>query len=76
MKLDDVSKDPNEWIIDLESLRLQINQIDLVSKMSDRDLMIHIMNSLPEQYDPVIYNLKIHLMTKEEDPNYLTLDSL
>ena len=49
MKLDDVSKDPNEWITDLESLQVQMNQIDLVSKMSNRDLMIHIMNSLPEQ---------------------------
>ena len=44
--------------------------------MSDRDLMIHIMNSLPEQYDPVIDNLEIRLMKNEEDPDYLMLDSL
>ena len=76
MKLNDVSKDPDEWITDLESLRVQINQIGLVSKMSDRDQMIHIMNSLPEQYDPVINNLEIHLMKNEEGPDYLMLDSL
>lgn len=76
MRLDDVSKDPDEWITDLENIRVQINQIDLVSKMSERDLMIHIMNSLPEQYDPVIDNLEIRLMKDVDDENYLTLDHL
>ena len=33
-------------------------------------------DSLPEQYDPVMDNLEICLMKNEEDPNYLTLDSL
>ena len=63
IKLNDINKDPNEWITELESLWVQKNQIHLVSKMSDQDLMIHIMNSLLEQYNPVIDNLEKKTLT-------------
>ncbi len=53
-----------------------MNNIDIVSKMSDCDLMIHIMNSLPEQYNPIVDNLEIRLMKKDDDPEKLMLDDL
>ncbi len=34
------------------------------------------MNSLPELYDPIVDNLEIQLMKKEDDPDKLTLDDL
>ncbi len=44
--------------------------------MTDHDLMIYIMNSLPKQYDPIVYNLEIRLMKKDYDPDKLMLDDL
>ena len=75
-RVEDVSQDLDEWITELESLRVQMDNIDIASKMTDRDLMIHIMNSLPEQYDPIVDNLEIRLMKKDDDPEKLTLDDL
>jgi len=34
------------------------------------------MSSLPEQYDPVVDNLEIRLMKKDNDPDKLMLDDL
>ncbi len=53
-----------------------MDNIDIVSKMTDCDLMIHIMNNLPEQYGPIVDNLEIRLMKKDDDPEKLTLDDL
>ncbi len=53
-----------------------MDNIDIASKMTDCNLMIHIMNSLPEQYDPIVDNLEIRLMKKDNDPEELMLDDL
>ncbi len=74
--LEDVSQDPDEWITELESLWVQMDNIDFASKMNHFDLIIHNMNSLLEQYDPIVDNLEIRLMKKDDDPDKLTLDDL
>lgn len=44
--------------------------------MTSRDLIIHIMNSLLEQYNPIVENLEIRQMKKEDDPYKLTLNDI
>lgn len=39
----------------------------IVAKGSQHDLMIHIMNSLAEQYDPIVNNVEKRLMKKDDD---------
>ncbi len=43
--LDNVSKDPDEWILDLESVQQRLKVIK--SEINNTDLMIHILNKLP-----------------------------
>ena len=43
------TKDPEEWITELEELRDRLE--DMGSIMSDEDLMIHILNNLPSEYE-------------------------
>ncbi len=71
-----MSQDPDECITALESLQVQMDNINIVSKMTDRNLMILTMNSLPKQYDPFVDKLEIRLMKKDDDPDKLTLDDL
>ncbi len=40
--LEDVSQDPDEWITELESLQLKMDNNDIASKMTDRDFIIRI----------------------------------
>ncbi len=62
-RLEDISQDPDERITELESVQVQMDNIDIVSKITDRDLMIHIMNCLPEQYDPIIDTILLESQT-------------
>ena len=43
------TKDPEEWITELEELRDFLEDMGLI--MSDEDLMIHILNHLPSEYE-------------------------
>ncbi len=72
--LEDMSEDPDEWITELESLQVQMDTIDILSKMINHNSMIHIMNSLPEQCVPIVDNLEIRLMNKDnnQDKGWMT----
>ncbi len=50
-----------------------MDNIDIASKMTGLN---HIMNWLPEQYNPIVDHLEIRLMKKDNDPDKLTLDNL
>ncbi len=56
--LDDISQNPDDLITKLESLQVQMDNIDISSKMTNCNVMIHMMNSLPEQYHSIVDNLE------------------
>ena len=55
MKLEDVSKDPEVWIMELQ--RIQSKLSEMGEKVSDGLLMCHILGNLPPAYDNVADNL-------------------
>ena len=63
-------KDPDEWINDLEILRSRIK--DCGHKIDDDDLVIHILNNLPEKYDNLVENLEAKMSVSSP----LTLEEL
>ncbi len=71
-----MSLDPDNWITELEALQVKLDNIDILSKMTNCNLMISTMNSLSEQYYPIVDNLEIRLMKKGDNPDELTLDNL
>ena len=48
----DVTKNPNTWIDDLENRRKRLAKLGL--KKSDEDMILHILEGLPKEYDALI----------------------
>ena len=63
--------DPDVWIGKLEDLRIQLEEQG--STMSDMDLMVHILNNLPESYEISVAKLEDRL-NNDNDP--LTLEEI
>ena len=57
-ELGGMSNDPGDWISLLEEYRTQIEEIDASSAISDRDLMLHILNNLNPEYDAITDGLE------------------
>ena len=51
-KLNTIEEDPDEWITELEDLRLRMQAAG--SSISDLDLIEHILNNLPSEYNIVV----------------------
>ena len=64
-KLSDPSKDPDEWISSLERLRQRLK--DMKSPISDMDLIIHILNNVPKEYETLVESLEGNLSTLQLD---------
>ena len=66
-----VDKDPDVWLSELERIcqRLKIMQ----SVITDTDLMIHVLNNLPIEYETLVEKLELEIETKM---NPLTLEGL
>jgi len=47
--LKSAANDPDEWITNLESIRCRL--ADMQSTMSDEDLLVHVLNGLPKEYE-------------------------
>ena len=62
---------PDEWIEKLESKRNTIEQILGKPHIDDTDMMLHIINNLPDEYEVIIDQV-----TKELSNKTLTLESL
>ena len=62
---------PDEWIERLESIRNTIEQILGKPHIDETDMMLHIINNLPDDYEVIIDRV-----TKELSNNTLTLESL
>ena len=59
MSLKDKKKDPDEWITELEYVRARLTA---VGKMKDdKDVMIHILNNLPVEYENTVETLERRL---------------
>ena len=55
-KLVDVKKDPDEWITGLEIIQIKLGKLKV--QVSDEDLIIHIINNLPDAYKAVCDSLE------------------
>ena len=58
--LNDVKMDPDPWIIELELLRRRINLIS-DGKITEVDLLIHILSNLPSEYDNLVENMECRI---------------
>ena len=50
-KMTDIKKDPEEWVSELEIIRIKLS--DLKVEMTDEDIIIHIINNMPSEYETV-----------------------
>ena len=59
-KLSSLDTRPDEWMSELESLRTEMNKIQIRGKtdMSEVDLIIHILSNLPEEYEVAVSELE------------------
>jgi len=55
-KLRDASNDPDVWISNLESIRARLK--DLKADISDKDFIVHVLNSLPADYEVQVSKLE------------------
>jgi len=55
-KLQDASEDPDVWISNLESIHARLK--DLNTDISDKDLMVHVLNGLPPEYKVQVSKLE------------------
>ena len=60
-KLEREEDDPEDWITELEGHLAEIEIIDENSAISEKDLMVHILNNLPMEYDSVSDSLETQL---------------
>ena len=70
-KLEDASTDPDEWIADLERIRQRLK--NLKAEISDEDLMVHILNNLPIEYENMVEAMEVEL---ENNTNPLKLKTV
>jgi len=72
-KLKSKKHDPDEWLTELEDLRMRIDEQtgENGSKMTDMDFMIHVLNNLPPEYEIVQAKLEELLSNNE-----LTVDKI
>ena len=54
-KLSDWTKDPDEWLDELERIRADLEMMK--SEISDEDFKIHVLNNLPKEYESIIEKL-------------------
>ena len=55
--LQDSTKDPDKWVLHLERLRQRLK--DLNSPILEQDMIIHIINNLPKEYETLVETLEM-----------------
>ena len=68
-KMGDKSDDPDAWITELEILRQKLGRLG--SPIDDDDMIIHILNNLPVEYETIV-----EMSEKALGSNHLTLNQL
>ena len=66
-------EDPDEWIMELENLRTQIDAVSISGRMRDVDFIIHVLANLPQEYESTVENLEEKL---ENTENPLDLETV
>jgi hypothetical protein len=64
-KLGSAKKDPDEWIAGLELIRRKLKNMG--HPISDMDMMIHVINNLPKEYDAITDQLENEIDNKTLD---------
>ena len=74
-KLPSLDTRPDEWMSELESLRTEMNKIQIRGKtaMSEVDLIIHILSNLPEEYEVAVSELERKL---KDDSVQLSMEDI
>ena len=62
---------PDDWIAELEGIRMEMEDCDYEATMTDKDFMVHILNNLPLGYVAILDGLE-----KDLEQKNLTIDQL
>ena len=54
MELDDLKKDPEDFITDLDELRTRMADNPFNEVITDKSFMLHVLNSLPIEYESIV----------------------
>ena len=71
MELDDLKKDPEDFITDLDELRTRMADDPFNEVIKDKSFMLHILNSLPMEYESIV-----ETMERDLGAGILTIDDL
>ena len=63
LKLDNASDDPDIWLTKLELIRMQL--VKFKASVSDDDLIMHVLNNLPSDYNQLIVTME-YMMNKSD----------
>ena len=71
--LESPESDPDKWITELESLRAEMDAVNISGKINDMDFMIHVLGNLPEEYEVAVESLEEKL---EDTKNVLDIEDI
>ena len=71
MELDDLKKDPEDFITDLDELRTKMADDPFNEVIMDKTFMLHVLNSLPIEYESIVETMECDL-----GAGVLTVDGL
>ena len=74
--LEDLDRNPDEFITELEGLRSDMEDIHIKTTMSDLDVMTHVFINLPEPYGMVLDGMESKLILEESDENHLIIEEI
>ncbi len=63
-RLESVEDNPDVWITELESLRTEMDNVNISGKISHTDFIIHILTNLPEEYKVAVESLEEKMQDK------------
>ena len=70
-KLDEVTRNPEEWIIEIELIRLYLKNTNV--HLDDLEMMTHIILNLPEEYQTMVEILEYK---SDDDSKPLTIERI
>ena len=71
LRLTDVGKNPDEFFSEIEHVRQRLASLDKAVILSDSEVMMHILDSLPQDYDYVVTMMEAKLDDTGMSLNYL-----
>ena len=61
LKLKDIKEDPETFIANLDELQSRMKEDPFNEEISNNSFMIHLLNSLPVEYESVVESMENHL---------------